>query len=174
MTPLERQRLAAHLEMTASWLASELTGLSPAQLDFRRAAGTWSIRDNLDHLVVVGDIYWNDLQKGLETPLGTRKSSNRDEDLLWYGIDRTNRERALATENPRGALRDVAAGLAEYRRQHARLLQYVKTTTDDLRHRYVERQGCDAYQWALLISTHVQRHIMQIREIKADPKYPKT
>jgi hypothetical protein len=36
----------------------------------------------------------------------------------------------------------------------------------------VERQGCDAYQWALLISTHEQRHILQIREIKADPRFP--
>ena len=52
------------------------------------------------------------------------------------------------------------------------MLNYVKTTKDDLRNRTVERQGCDAYQWALLISTHEQRHILQIREIKADPKFP--
>jgi hypothetical protein len=37
----------------------------------------------------------------------------------------------------------------------------------------VRRQQCDAYQWALLISTHEQRHILQIREIKADPRFPK-
>jgi hypothetical protein len=49
----------------------------------------------------------------------------------------------------------------------------VRTTKDDLRSRYVERQNCDAYQWALLISTHEQRHIQQIRELKAHPKYPK-
>ena len=57
--------------------------------------------------------------------------------------------------------------------QHARLLEYVRTTTDDLRSRLVERQNCDAYQWALLISTHEQRHVLQIREIKAHPNYPK-
>jgi hypothetical protein len=37
----------------------------------------------------------------------------------------------------------------------------------------VKRQGSDAYQWALLISTHEQRHILQIREIKADARFPK-
>jgi hypothetical protein len=37
----------------------------------------------------------------------------------------------------------------------------------------VERQSCDAYQWALLISTHEQRHILQIREIKSDARFPK-
>lgn len=174
MTTLERQRLAAHLEMTTSWLNDELSALSRAQLDFRRAPRTWSILEVLDHLVVVGDIYWDDLQKGLATPLSGRTLSGQDADILWYGIDRTNRETALASEDPRRKLRDLATGLADYQRQHARLLQYIRTTKDDLRNRYVERQRCDAYQWALLISTHVQRHILQIREVKADPKFPKS
>ena len=52
-------------------------------------------------------------------------------------------------------------------------MRYIRTTTDDLRSRRVARPGCDTYQWALLISMHEQRHILQIREIKADPKYPK-
>ena len=30
ITELERQRLIAHLEMTASWLTDEVSGLSPA------------------------------------------------------------------------------------------------------------------------------------------------
>jgi hypothetical protein len=30
----------------------------------------------------------------------------------------------------------------------------------------------DVYQWFLMISTHSQRHILQIREIKADPRFP--
>ena len=173
MTPLERQRLAAHLEMTAGWLGDELKGLSRAQADFRRAPDTWSVLEVLDHLVVVADIYWQDLQKGAATPLPGPPLSSRDVDILWYGIDRTNRETALTAEDPKGRVRDLVTGMEEYRKQHARLLQYVKTTKDDLRNRYVQRQRCDAYQWALLISTHVQRHILQIREIKSDPKFPK-
>jgi uncharacterized damage-inducible protein DinB len=170
MTPSERQRLVAHMDMTASWLADELSGLSQAQLTFRVASGAWTILEVLDHLVVVGPIYWQDLQVALKAP--DRKSASSDADILWYGIDRTNREKAIATEVPKG-LRDFQEGLAAYRTQHAQLLQYVKTTSDDLRSKRVERQGCDAYQWLLLISTHEQRHILQIREIKADPKFPK-
>ena len=173
MTPLERQRLVAHLEMTASWLIDEVANLSPAQLEFHRAPGTWSIMEVLDHLVVVGEIYWQDLQRGVRTPLAGRVLTSRAVDLLWYGIDRTNREIALTTETPKGEVRDLGGGLAAYRKHHARLLEYVKTTKDDLRNGFVARQGCDAYQWALLISTHEQRHILQIREIKADPKFPR-
>jgi hypothetical protein len=49
----------------------------------------------------------------------------------------------------------------------------VSATRDDLRRYIVQRQGCDAYQWALMISTHEQRHVLQIRELKAHPKFPK-
>ena len=171
MTDLERQRLIAHMEMTASWLGDELAGLSPAQAAFRPGPGAWSILDVLDHLVVVGPIYWKNLQEA--TPASSRAGMMSDVDVLWYGIDRTNRETALTTEEPSRTIADVAAGLKAYRATHATLLQYVRTTKDDLRRRLVARQQSDAYQWALLISTHEQRHILQIREIKRQAGYPR-
>ncbi len=172
ISAIDRQRLVAHMEMTSTWLVDEVSTLSKAQAEFRRAAGTWSVLEVLDHLVVVGPIYWQDLQKGVAGKPPALPLASRDIDILWYGIDRGRPETALTSENPKGGLRDVRAGLEAYRANHARLLQYIKTTKDELRNRVVERQACDAYQWALLISTHEQRHILQIREIKADPKFP--
>ena len=172
MSDIERERLAAHLEMTANWLIDEVSHLSQAQLEFRRTPNTWSILENLEHLVVVGPIYWEDLQRAVRGKPVPLDLAGSDANILWYGINRSYREPALTSESPRGELRDVARGLAEYRTHHARLLQYVRTTGDDLRRRFVERQKSDAYQWALLISTHEQRHILQIREIKADPRFP--
>lgn len=172
LTPLERQRLTAHMEMTGKWLVDELTDLSAAQLNFRPAPNAWTILEVLDHLVVVGPIYWKDLQNARPVS-GARAGSMNDEDVLWYGIDRTNRETALTSENPTRQLKDLQSGLAAYSKQHEQLLEYVRTTKDDLRSRLVERQRSDAYQWALLISTHDQRHVLQIREIKSNPKYPK-
>jgi hypothetical protein len=170
ITDLERQRLVAHMQMTASWLEDELSGLSAAQAAFRPSATSWTILEVLDHLVVVGPIYWRDLQNA--RPVDSRAGMMSDIDVLWYGIDRTARETALKTEEPSRTLRDVPNGLIAYRTQHAKLLEYVRNTKDDLRGRLVARQNSDAYQWALLISTHEQRHILQIREIKAHPKYP--
>jgi hypothetical protein len=170
MTALERQRLVAHLEMTASWFLDEVSQLSRAQITFRPAPESWTILEVIDHLVVVGPIYWQDLQNALKAPAG-RKTTTTDANMLWYGIDRTDREKAIPSEVPTG-LRDLQAGLEAYRTQHARLLQYVRATDDDLRGHFVERQRSDAYQWVLLISTHEQRHILQIREIKAHPRFP--
>ena len=173
ISDLDRQRLVAHLEMTGSWLIDEVSGLSQAQLDFRRASGTWSILEVFEHLVVVGPIYWDDLQNAVKSTSRAPAPGSTDANILWYGIDRTYREKAIPSEIAPSKLRDLQAGLAAYRKTHAQLLDYIKTTQDDLRNRTVARQGSDAYQWALLISTHEQRHILQIREIKADPKYPR-
>ena len=172
LTEVERQRLISHLDMTERWLNDEVSRLSPAQLAFRPAPDAWSIMQVVDHLVLVGPIYWQDLQKAMKAPPSNAAKSGTDVDILWYGIDRTNREKAIPSEVPKGDLRDLPQGLDAIRRQHAQLKQYIKTTSDDLRSHVVERQRSDAYQWALLISTHEQRHILQIREIKADPKFP--
>ena len=173
LTAVERGHLLAHLEMTGGWLADEVSGLSEAQATFRPAANAWNILEVVEHLVVVGPIYWNDLQKSLKTPPSKRSLAAGDAGILWYGIDRTHRETAIPPERPPGRLRDLHAGLAAYRAQHATLVDYVKTTKDDLRAHVVERQACDAYQWALLISTHEQRHVLQIRDIKAHSGFPK-
>jgi DinB family protein len=172
LTDLERQRLIAHLQMTEQWLRDEVSQLSPAQLAFKPSPDAWTITQVLDHLVVVGPIYWQDLQRAMKGPPGKTITSNTDLDILWYGIDRTHREKAIPSEVPKGELRDVRQALDAIRKQHAQLREYIRTTSDDLRSRIVERQGSDAYQWALLISTHEQRHILQIREIKADAKFP--
>jgi len=36
-----------------------------------------------------------------------------------------------------------------------------------------KREPIDTWQWMLEISSHAERHIQQIREIKADPNFPK-
>ena len=173
ITGSDRQHLVAHMEMTSSWLLDEVSSLSARQLEFRPAPAAWNILEVLEHLIVVGPIYWDDLQQAMKKPARPVDLSSRDADILWYGVDRTHREDAIPPEHPRKQLRDLRSGLSAYRTQHARLLEYVRTTQDDLRSHVVDRQRCDAYQWALLISTHEQRHILQIREIKADRNFPR-
>jgi DinB family protein len=173
LSEVDRQHLIAHMDMTSHWFIDEVSGLTQAQLDFRRDADTWTIMEVIEHLVLVGPIYWDDLQNALKQPAVEQDLSSHDAAILWYGINRAFRDPAIPSERPKGQLRDLHAGLDTYRKQHAQLLEYVKTTKDDLRSHFVNRQRSDAYQWVLLISTHEQRHILQIREIKADSKFPR-
>jgi len=50
---------------------------------------------------------------------------------------------------------------------------FATATQEDLRGRLLKDSPMDVYQWLLMISTHSQRHILQIREIKAMAEFPK-
>src|SRR5262245_34949203 len=91
MTDGERQRLLAHLDMTESWLVSEVSGLTDEQLRFRRATDTWNIMDVVEHLAIAEPQYWKHLQDSAKQPETTGKSEATDAGILWYGIDRTDR-----------------------------------------------------------------------------------
>jgi hypothetical protein len=172
MTEGERQRLLAHFEMTESWLVSEVRGLSDAQLRYRPTPDSWSVMDVVEHLAVAEAQYWQRLQDSMKQPAATTKPEATDAAILWYGIDRTNRARTGEARVPTGRWKDVQGSLAEFRKQRATMIDYAKTTTDDLRSRMLLEGNQDVYQWFLMISTHSQRHILQIREVKATSGYP--
>ena len=167
----DRQRLLAHLEMTESWLVSELSGLSPAQLKFEMSPESWSIAEVVEHLAIAEPQYWQRVQDSMKQPPNTEKIEATDAAILWYGIDRTNRAKTGEARVPKGR-DDAAASLADFRKLRATMRDYAKTTQDDLRSRKLLEGNMDVYKWFLMISTHSQRHILQIREIKAHGGYP--
>ena len=169
----DRQRLLAHFEMTESWLVSEVQGLSKAQLTFRMTPDSWSIMDVVEHLAVAEPQYWERVQNSMKQPPTTEKLEGTDAGILWYGIDRTNRAKTGEARVPKCRWNSVAESLAEFRKLRSTMKDYAKTTTDDLRSRKTLEGNIDVYQWFLMISTHAQRHILQIREIKEHSSYPK-
>jgi DinB family protein len=174
MTPGERQRLIAHLEMTESWLVSEIDGLSDAQLTFKATPESWSIKDVAEHLAIAEPQYWTNLEASMKEPVKAGwKPEATDAGMLWYGIDRSNRQKTGEARVPHNTFPSAQASLASFRKLRARMLETAKTSQEDFRGRPFMGGGQDVYQWFLMISTHSQRHILQIREIKANPNYPK-
>jgi uncharacterized damage-inducible protein DinB len=174
MTAGERQRLLAHLAMTEDWLVGELAGLSYAQLTFKMTPDSWSIKDVVEHLAIAEPQYWTNLESSMKEPVKEGwKPQATDEQMLWYGIDRTNRQRTGEARVPHGQFSTAQDALASFRKLRRTMVDLAKRSEEDFRGRPFMGGGQDVYQWYLMISTHSQRHILQIREIKADPKYPK-
>ena len=53
------------------------------------------------------------------------------------------------------------------------MLEQARSSQEDFRGRKLAQGNMDVYQWFLMISTHAQRHILQIREIKANREFPR-
>ena len=174
LTTGERQRLVAHLEMTERWLVLELDGLSDAQLTFKSAPDRWSIKDVAEHLAIAEPQYWTNFEASLKEPVKAGwKPEATDEGMLWYGIDRTEHNKTGAARVPDGRFSTAQDALDSFRKLRRTMLDVAKRSQDDLRGRSYLGSSQDLYQWFLMISTHAQRHILQIREVKADPRYPK-
>jgi hypothetical protein len=174
MSDGERTRLLAHLDMTESWLSSELDGLTPAQLRYRSAPDAWSIMDVVEHLAIAEPQYWQNLRDSLAGPVVPNyKPEATDAGIMWYGIDRSHRAKTGDARVPHSKYADVKDSLGDLRKLRATMREYARATGDDLRGRPLKDGNMDVYQWFLMISSHSQRHILQIREIKAGAGFPK-
>ena len=170
----DRQRLLAHLEMTEAWLASEVAGLSPEQLKFQMTPESWSIMQVIEHLAIAEPQYWERVQDSMKLPASEKKPEATDAGILWYGIDRTHRARTGEARVPSGQFKSIDESLGSFRKLRSTIRAYAATTQEDPRSRMLLEGNMDVYQWLLMISSHSQRHILQIREIKAHASYPRT
>ena len=176
MTDEDREHLLVHFQMTGSMLEEEIRGLSPAQLEYQTAPDRWSIRQCVSHLAVAEPDYWRELQDAVKAPpdMKGKTSSNSDADIMWYGIDRVVHTKTGGGHEKVDTYKDVAEAMAKFRSLRGTMIEYIKTTHDDLRaHSFGKTEPIDSWQWMLEISTHSERHLQQIREIKADSNFPK-
>ena len=178
MTDRDREHLLVHLEMTTQMVAEQVRGLSPAQLEYKASPDRWSIREVVSHLAVAEPDYWHEIQKKLKAApdMTDKKSSATDADIMWYGIDRVVHTKTGGGHERVDTYKDLGEALGKYQALRATMIDYIKTTSDDMRaHSFGEGgpEVIDCWQWMLEISTHAERHIQQIREIKNDPNFPK-
>ena len=174
MTPGDRQRLVAHLEMTEAWLDSEVNGLSDAQLKFKMTPQSWSVEEVVLHLTIAEPQYWDQFKESLTKPVNADfKPQATDAQMLWYGIDRTQRTTTGEARVPRDQFPHMKASLASFKKLRTEMMKTAKDSQEDFRGRQFLTASQDLYQWFLMISTHSQRHILQIREVKAHKSFPK-
>jgi hypothetical protein len=176
MTSEDREHLLVHFEMTTQMVAEEVHGLSPAQLEYKASPDRWSIREVVSHLAVAEPDYWREIQQALKAPpdMKEKKSVATDADILWYGVDRVQHTKTGGGHEKVDTYKDLGEALGKFQALRATMIDYIKTTNDDMRaHSFGDREIIDCWQWMLEISTHAERHIQQIREIKNDPSFPK-
>ena len=177
MTDTDREHLLVHFEMTTQMVAEQVRGLSPAQLEYKASPDRWSIREVVSHLAVAEPDYWREIQKALKAApdMKEKKSVATDADIMWYGIDRVVHTKTGGGHEKVDTYKDLGVALAKFQALRAIMIEYIKTTNDDLRAHSFGDYGevIDCWQWMLEISTHAERHIQQIREIKNDPNFPK-
>ncbi len=178
MTPQERTLVMEQLVSSEARLLALVEGLSRPQLDFRESAERWSIAENLEHLVLFEEFIRGTILKAVQGPVeAEKKALAAGKEPLVLGLAEARRVKFNAREvvRPTGRWPDAAAPVAELRATRARTLAFAAETECELRDYFfphIAFGDLDCYQWLVLLGQHTMRHVLQIREIMADAKYP--
>ena len=166
------------LEVTQQKLMSEVAGLSNEQLAFKPMAEIWSINEILEHIALAENGIWQAVRQGLavaEDPLRRDEIKVSDEDL--YRRTASRKYKAVSPEviKPIGKFANAEAALAFFNKRRNATIEYIKSTTDDLRNRYWKHFSAgtiDLYQTIIFMAGHSERHTAQIIELKQHENFP--
>lgn len=178
MSEAERSFLVDQLEQTKKSVLESIAGLTPAQWTFKAAPDRWSVQQCAEHIVLAEGYIFGGSQKLLETPAVPRpeKSNATVDHMLVAQV--TNRSKKLTAPEPlvpSGKFATPEEAAKAFIEARDKSIAYAKTTDAELRvHVGPGPAGpMDAYQVLLLMASHSARHTAQIREVEADPNFPK-
>ncbi|HKP32994.1 MAG TPA: DinB family protein [Chitinophagaceae bacterium] len=182
VTPLdqkERKFAKELLKDTQKDFFKATKGLSEAQLKFKAAPDRWSVEDCMKHIAGAEGGLWQMIEANLKQPANPEMRSEikvTDEQLIKMVEDRTQKAQAPEQLRPENIpFKTAEEAAASFKTNREKLIDFVMNTQDDMRGHVIDFPvgKMDAYQLVLLIGAHSNRHTQQIREVMADPNFPK-
>jgi len=173
----DREAAVTHLERTRATFLKSIEGLTDAQWTFKSAPDRWSIAEVAEHIALSESLILGMVQtKMMQVPGPTPEERIADDTMLAGLVDRTSKFQAPEVLKPvnKWATKDALA--KDFNTARDNTVQFVKTTTEDLRAHggpHPVFKMLDVHQWILMISGHSERHTLQIEEVKTSAGYPK-
>ena len=179
ITQKEREDAAKFLQETEDGVARSVKGLSDEQLKFKPAEDKWGVEDCIKHIAATEQALWQMTEGYLKQAANPEKRADikwTDEQVMKNIEDRSNKIKTYPQFEPQNiSFKTTEEALASFMENRAKLIEFVKTTEEDLRNHVATLPfgSFDCYQMILFISAHSNRHTQQIEEVKANPNFPK-
>src|SRR4030095_3526494 len=175
----ERKFAAEHMKSTKADLQDVIKGLSAAQLRYKVSADKWSVQECVYHIAISEKTLWAMLETSMKagpTPEKKKDLKVTDEQVIKMVEDRTNKVKTFPPLEPQNTpYKSLDEAMNDFKTTRATLIKYIKATSEALRNHFVQMPFglLDCYQLCLMISSHTNRHMQQINEVKADAGFPK-
>ena len=178
LTPAEKDKALAYLESTKKDVLDATKNLSPAQWNFKSAPDRWSIAECMEHIAAAEDFIRGSVETGImkAPPAPGRDVAAIDAGIIANVPERKSKFQAPEPLKPTNRFSPPQAAIDHFVESRATTENFLKTTPGLRDHAADSPMGTkwDAYEFILLIAAHSERHTNQIREVKADPNYPKS
>jgi hypothetical protein len=174
LTTEEIIRAARHLSIARGYLLESVGGLSDSQWNFRPDNDSWSIADNMEHLVLIEGrvhaIIGNMINAPAEEP--GHQEKEMDDFIVSEVPKRSFKVKAPIPVCPVNRWTGLEA-LELFMASREQTMQLLAAPLLRGRVRPHPIFGpWDGYQWLLAVASHTTRHTGQILEVKAHPNFP--
>ena len=178
LTDAERKYATDLLQDTKKNLLKKTKGLTTEQLNFKADATSWSIAECVEHIAISENNIFGFAQMGLKEPADPSKRSElkmTDDAVVKMISDRRTKVKTQEPFEPTGKFGSFDGTLAEFNTKRDNAINYIKTTSDDLRNHFNDFPfgKLDTYQTILFMAAHSKRHTDQIDEVMKNPNFPK-
>ena len=178
LSQADKDKALALLESTKKDVLDTTTGLSPAQWNFKPAPDRWSIAECMEHIAAAEDFIRGNIENGvMKAPAAPgRDTAAIDAGIIANVPARKTKVQAPDAIKPTNRFGSPQGSIDHFVESRAKTEDYLKSATGLRDHAADSPTGqkWDAYEFILLISAHSERHTNQIKEVKADPNYPKS
>jgi len=178
LTQAEKDKALQYLESTKRDVLDATTGLSPAQWNFKPAPDRWSIAECMEHIAAAEDFIRDNITNGVmkAPPAPGRDVAAIDAAILENIPARKTKVQAPEPIKPTNRFGSPEGSIKHFVESRAITEEFLQTTSGLRDHAADSPTGAkwDAYEFILLIAAHSERHTNQIKEVKADPNYPKS
>lgn len=173
----ERAKLVGMFTENTKAFNDAISGLSAAQWTFRESPDRWSIGEVAEHIIIAEKLFTGMTEGTLAAePDASMADSVKvtDEQVVGMLADRSQTFDAPPQAQPKGVYNTPAEAKAAFAEARAKTAELLKTDKD-LRAYFAPHPAlgiADAYKLLLFEVAHANRHLEQVAQVKADPKYP--
>jgi hypothetical protein len=175
----DRKLAVSEFQRTKQRFLADVKGLSAAQLSFKADTSRWSVAQCIEHIALAENMLWQWEQGVASQPATPEKAAEvkiTDEQLLKGVVDRSQKFKAPEMLQPAGKFPGSDAAIQSFVSRRDSTIAYLGATKDDLKNHFTVHPAfgtINCYQLLLLITSHSERHTLQIEEVKANAGFPK-
>lgn len=177
LSQAEKDKALQYLESTKKDVLDATKDLSSAQWNFKPAPDRWSIAECMEHIAIAEDFICDNIANGVmkAPPAPGRDVVAIDAAIIENVPARKTKVQAPEPIKPSNQFGSPEGSIKHFVESRAKTEEFLKDTPG-LRHHVADSPmgtKWDGYEFILLIAAHSERHTNQIKEVKADPSYPK-
>ena len=173
----ERELVLQHLASSEARMLGLVDGLSEAQWNFRETPERWSIGEIVEHCALFEGFILGKIVAAIEAaPEPEKRVDVELKEGLVMGLAQARETPFVSREivRPTGTWSQAKA-ITELRAARARTIAFATETDAPLRDcffAHIAFGDLDCCQWLLLLSQHLERHVLQIEEVMTHPEFP--